>query len=89
MLGEITDLIMSLYPMAEYGSCNNHQQQQWCVMNLVVTTYISMLLPVSASITGELLGSLYFGQENGAKHANSHEVLMCLLQAFIPSYMVM
>jgi hypothetical protein len=40
--------LMSLSPMAEYGSCNNHQQLQVCVINLVVTTYISLLLPTSA-----------------------------------------
>jgi hypothetical protein len=34
--------LISLYPMAEYGSCNNHQEQQWCVTKLVVTAYISL-----------------------------------------------
>jgi hypothetical protein len=38
----------SLYSVAEHGSCNNHQQQQWCVINLVFITYISLLLPTSA-----------------------------------------
>jgi hypothetical protein len=64
--------LMSLYPMAEYGTCTNHPQQQWCVINLVASTYISLLLPTSALSAKNLTGNLIFGPEYGAKHANSH-----------------
>jgi hypothetical protein len=52
--------LMSLYLMAEYGSCNNHQQQQWCAINLVFMTCISLLLPTSALSAKKLMGSLIF-----------------------------
>jgi hypothetical protein len=54
------------------GSCTNHPQQQWCVINLVASTYISLLLPTSALSAKNLTGNLIFGPEYGAKHANSH-----------------
>jgi hypothetical protein len=47
---------------------NNHQQQQCYAIFLNDATYISNCSQ----------GILYFGAENGVKHANSHEVLMCL-----------
>jgi hypothetical protein len=52
--------LMPLYPVAEYGLCNNHQLQQWLVINHVVTTYISLLLPTSALSAKKLTGSLIF-----------------------------
>jgi hypothetical protein len=52
--------LMSLNPVAKYGSCNNHQHQQWCVINLIVTTYISWSLPISALSAKNLTGSLIF-----------------------------
>jgi hypothetical protein len=58
--------------MAEYGSCNNHQQQQWCVINLVVTSYISLLLPASAFSAKKLMGKLDILVQNMVQNMPIH-----------------
>jgi hypothetical protein len=60
--------LVSWYPMADNPLHNNHQQQQCYAIFLNDATYISHCSQ----------GVLYFGAENGVKHANSHEVLMRL-----------
>jgi hypothetical protein len=61
-------LLVSWFPMPDNPLHNNQQQQQCYTIFPNDATYISLCFQ----------GVLYFGAENGVKHANSHEVLMCL-----------
>jgi hypothetical protein len=65
-------LLMSLYPIAQYGLWNNHQKQQWCAINLVFMTCISLLLPTSASSTKLLRGKLDMLVQNMVQNMPIH-----------------
>ena len=66
-----------------YGSCINHQYQQWCVINLVVITCISLLLPTSVWSAKNLTGSLIFWSRIWCKTCQFTRGTECLVWTLI------